>query len=71
MKAHQIIIIGGVTFTALTASITAIYLPFFSKLNEKKENINQNKVQNNGGGGSMWTNMDRKIKENKKSRESH
>lgn len=69
----KIFLIGVVALTVATVSITAVYIPMVSQ--DKKTNSNLEVKQKTdeitnykGSRGSMWNNLDQKIKSSDESR---
>ena len=62
----KLFIVGVIAFTFATVSITSIYIPAVSKNSKSlKESPAEKTAQTNnykGSRGSMWSNLDQKIK---------
>jgi len=64
MKKHQIVILCGLTVGITVVGLSVIYMPFYSNASkEAKERQNGLLLDGKGGSrGSMWSNIDNKVK---------
>lgn len=65
MNKQKALIAGGVAVLICVVGGTSIYLPFYSDFAKHNHGLNKDDLRSRGGGskGSMWSNMDKEIKD--------